>query len=95
MKLIHNEADTILKYQLVYCLYFIDVGAIMAVIYSSWIYNNLYHYAKVAIAIARLSVTCDMSVVFPGYSSIKKTYHHDIIDILLKVALSTLTLIKS
>jgi plasmid replication initiation protein len=34
-----------------------------------------------------LSVTCDRSVVF---SSTNKTYHHDITEILLKVALNTI-----
>jgi len=34
-----------------------------------------------------VSVTCDRSVVFPGYSSF---LHHDITDILQKVALPTL-----
>ena len=41
-----------------------------------------------------LSVTCDMSVVFSvtTVSSINKNYHHDITEILLKVALNTITL---
>ena len=39
-----------------------------------------------------LSVTCDKSVVFSWYSVsfTNKTYHHDITEILLKVALSTI-----
>ena len=44
-----------------------------------------------------LSVTCHRSVVFYGdsgglVSSTNKTDHHDIIELLLKVALNTLTL---
>jgi hypothetical protein len=41
-----------------------------------------------------LSVTCDRSVVFFGYSvvsSTNKTNRHDITEILLKVALNTIT----
>ena len=40
-----------------------------------------------------LSVTCDRSVVLSGtlVSSTNKTEHHDITEILLKVALSTIT----
>jgi hypothetical protein len=37
-----------------------------------------------------LSVTCDRSVVFYGYSSTNKTDRHDITEILLKVALNTI-----
>jgi hypothetical protein len=36
-------------------------------------------------------VTCGRSVVFSGYST-NKTDHHDIAEILLKVALNTMTL---
>jgi uncharacterized membrane protein YdjX (TVP38/TMEM64 family) len=36
-----------------------------------------------------LSVTCDMSLVFSWYSN--KTDRHDITEILLKVALNTIT----
>jgi hypothetical protein len=38
-------------------------------------------------------VTCDRSVVFSGYST-NKTDHHDITEILLKVALSTINQTK-
>jgi hypothetical protein len=42
-----------------------------------------------------LTVTCGMSVVFYGYSGFlpNKTVRHDITEILLKVALNTITLI--
>ena len=42
----------------------------------------------------QLSVTCDRSVIFSGFSvsSTDKTDRHDITEILLKVALCTLTL---
>ena len=41
-----------------------------------------------------MSVICDRSVVFSGYSGFfhNKTYHHDITEILLKVALNTTTI---
>jgi len=39
-----------------------------------------------------LSVICDRSVVFTGYST-NKTDRHDITEILLKVALNTITII--
>jgi hypothetical protein len=44
--------------------------------------------------VINLSVTCDRSVVFSGtpVSSINKTDRHDITEILLKVALNTITL---
>ena len=44
-----------------------------------------------------LSVTCDRSVVYFRYSvsSTNKTDHHDIAEILLKLALSTITLTPS
>ena len=38
-----------------------------------------------------LLVTCDRSVIFSGYST-NKTYRHDITEILLKVALNTITI---
>ena len=42
-----------------------------------------------------LSVTCSRSVIFPGYatpvSSTNKTGCHDIVEVLLKVALNTIT----
>jgi len=37
-------------------------------------------------------MTCDMLLNYSMYSSTNKTDHHDITDILLKVALSTITL---
>jgi hypothetical protein len=48
-------------------------------------YNNTWY---------SLSVTCDRSVVFSGYSGLihKKTDCHDIAEILLKVALNTINL---
>jgi hypothetical protein len=49
------------------------------------------------VARADLSVTCDRSVVFFGYflvSSTDKTDRHDITEILLKVALNTISQTK-
>ena len=76
-------------------------------LYGSWIYNYLCNQCLSPLKlwvqtpfIARctwynimwwsLSVTCDRSVVFYWYSTIK-TDHHDITEILLKVALITIT----
>jgi len=51
-------------------------------------------YTRCNIMLYRLSVTCDRSVVFSGppVSFTNKTDRHDITEILLKVALNTLTL---
>jgi hypothetical protein len=76
--------------------------------YCSWIYNYLCNQClslitlwvripfmakctRYSIMWSSLSVTCDRSVVF----STNKTDHHDITEILLKVALSSVTLISS
>ena len=69
---------------------------------TSWSYNrwitttytiSVYHHYSCEFK----SVTCDRSVVFPGpsVSSTNKTDRHDITEILLKVALNTITIISN
>jgi isocitrate dehydrogenase len=57
------------------------------VVSSNSVHGEVYsiqHY------VIHLSVTCDRSVVFSGYSGFNKTDHHDMTEILLKVALNTI-----
>jgi len=80
---------------------------VVVIVYGSWIYNYVCNQcllplklwvrtpfmarcARYNIMWKSLSVICDRSVVFSGYTN--KTYHHDITEILLKVALNTITL---
>ena len=59
---------------------------------SNPVHDEMYsiqHY------VSKLSVTCDRSVVSPGtlvYSTKKKNDHHNIFEILLKVALNTINI---
>ena len=96
---------TSLLYTGILSYYFMSQGYLWLTLYNCWVYIStpLVHISTKGVIlipvhgevyliqhyVIKLSVICDRSVVFSGYST-NKTDCHDITEILLKVALITL-----